>query len=247
MVDCIEIVVPGETFRLTNSNTEVVFGGRTFYASSVILRPISDFELVVVLAAEDPFSIRFLAGGAPKSQTKVHWERLDDDGGIVRRLDGEIVSAELGHAEVRLHVASSLALALRKPLAVIASRSCQHRLFDAMCRVDRSGFTTLATVVHVEGYEVTVNVALSPDWSVGGEFVHVQTTERTLIAAQRQGRSPVETVLTLQARSYNTRKCDSVQISAGCDREIRTCADKFHNAVNFGGSPYLRDRDPFEH
>jgi uncharacterized phage protein (TIGR02218 family) len=245
VVDCIEILVPGETYRFAASTQDVSVAERTFRSSTIAVSPISDREVVITVPADSAFARRFLAGGVPKNQTRITWWRVDEDGTIFLRLDGDIVSAELGQQEIHLRLVSSLARALRKPIGRIVSRTCQHKLFDAGCRLDRSSFTRAATIIDISGYEMTVNVALVPDWAVGGELIHVASTERSLVVGQRLDVASSGTVLTLQARSYNAGKDHPVEVTAGCDHQIQTCAQKFDNVMNYGGFPYLPSKNPF--
>lgn len=43
--------------------------------------------------------------------------------------------------------------------------------------------------------------------------------------------------------SYEIQIGDTFDITAGCDKSLTTCRDKFHNVVNFRGEPYLPGTD----
>lgn len=173
--------------------------------------------------------------------------QADERGQVINRWRGELVSGEFDGSRVVFRVESLLARALRRKIpSLVVSRSCQHRLFDAGCQLDRKTFTKIAAIVSMDGYKMTVDTALEEQWARGGELVHVASGERIEIVDQVGSDVSQRSVITLQAKPYNAHKGDEVEVLAGCDREIATCHDKFNNVVNFGGFPHLPTKNPFE-
>lgn len=124
---------------------------------------------------------------------------------------------------------------------------CPHMLYGAGCKVNRNDFLTLGTASNVTGTSVDLASAAGKpdDYYAGGyiEYTHseLQTVERISVGSSvgASGRLnlfsyPVGLVGGTEVRAY-----------AGCNRTIQACADKFDNAVNYGGMPFIPTKNPF--
>ena len=245
MNDVVEIVVPGETFRLTYADQPVLVEGLTFTPAAVTVW-VSHDEACVVLTGNHPLVKRTLAGGVRRKQTDVRILRVDEEGKVVLRWSGELVGLEVTDTSVEYRAESSISMALSRPIGMRVTRTCQHQLFDVNCGLKRERFAKTATIVAMLGCRCALDIELSPDWVRDGELRHALTGERVSIVEAEPNPGERGAVLVLQAVPYNAKVGDSVEIAPGCDRRVETCRDRFNNVRAFGGFPFLPTKLPFE-
>lgn len=120
-------------------------------------------------------------------------------------------------------------------------RNCGLALYSKWCTVVELDFQTAAIVDSVSGNVITATeFSYEADgYFIGGIFrtdngsclqkiiYHVGTTIKIarVVSAVAVG--------------------DACKVSAGCDHLKATCKDTFNNKLNFGGQPYLPDKNPF--
>lgn len=122
--------------------------------------------------------------------------------------------------------------------------NCPHVLYGSSCRAVRSTFTTVATIVSDTPLTLTVSGidGFDDGYFTGGwvDYVNGNETSRAFIADH------TGSVLTLTNRLLNVVSGNSVSVYAGCDRTIETCNQKFNNLLNFGGFPFIPEKNPFD-
>ncbi len=122
---------------------------------------------------------------------------------------------------------------------------CPHMLYSGECRVDREDYVTVDNATNITGSSVDLlSIASLPDnYFAGGyiEYTHstLQTVERIAISAS-QG-----STLTLFSFPVGLGSGKEVRAYAGCDRTISTCSQRFNNAENYGGTPFIPTKNPF--
>ncbi len=128
---------------------------------------------------------------------------------------------------------------------------CNHMLYDARCKLNENNvahkftFTVdavVANVITVVGAgAVTVGSESAGEGFVGG-FVEFQSDFRMVTAQGGAG----DNDLTLRLPFNDTPLNQSVVCKVGCrNRFVEDCQDKFSNAINFGGFPFVPLKDPF--
>ena len=158
---------------------------------------------------------------------------------------GSVATITVTDRIATIRVPSILGQRLTAPVPSIYYQSqCNHVLYDGRCAVARSGFQvdTSVSSVNVNGTVVVVSsVGGNVDqFFKAGEIIRTGDGERRLIVDQ------VGATLTLNFPFPELQTADSVSIFAGCDRTAPTCRDKFSNIENFGGHPFIPDRNVFE-
>ncbi|WP_294395365.1 DUF2163 domain-containing protein [uncultured Sphingomonas sp.] len=153
-----------------------------------------------------------------------------------------LMRGELGESNVRdgaftAELAGPTAV-LARPVVEETSPDCRANLGDERCRIDMADRVRLARVTGWDGQALTIDVAEPVANAYGsGRLRWIGGTNSglsSLIALSEGNRlvlrddpPAVPVVGTL------------VEISEGCDRTIATCAERFNNAANFRGEPYL--------
>lgn len=130
--------------------------------------------------------------------------------------------------------------ALRAPVAPSTSPDCRAALGDRQCRVDLAGRRRVVAVGAVEDVVVGVSGLEAGAYAFG--------TLRWLTGANG---GIVQAVIDNDAEGVSLADPPPFVVEAGalalltegCDRQLATCAERFGNAVNFRGEPYLPGTD----
>lgn len=117
---------------------------------------------------------------------------------------------------------------------------CNHQLYDARCGVDVAAYQTVTSVTAVSSARVTVQSlgALSLPALRGGEMFDAAGEHRLIIGGTARD---LEVAYPFAALSPGTQ----VTLRRGCNHTITECREIFNNARNFGGHPYVPQRNPF--
>ena len=128
-------------------------------------------------------------------------------------------------------------------MAVIPSTSptCRARFCDAACGLNRRRFVHMATIASVQSDRVTLSAAPSSGsfqygslrW-LDGDACGLTSGIFAQSGAEMTLTDPVRATISAGAR---------IEIFEGCDKTITTCQNRFANAVNFRGEPYLPGND----
>lgn len=157
---------------------------------------------------------------------------------------GEIVSVGFagGDAEIALQpLASNMSTTgLRR----CYQKSCPFVLYGADCTVNPAAFRTTGNVVVVSGLTVTVLEAASkPDGFFDGGYLEWQISgsefERRFI------KTHIGTDILVDVIPLDLGVGASARLYPGCDHSLATCNSKFSNVLNYGGMPYIPNKNPF--
>lgn len=123
-------------------------------------------------------------------------------------------------------------------------KTCPYDLYGKMCRLDPEDFRTNGTADAIAGLNVTVTAAdgLTDGHFSGGVFeweVSADIFERRFIT------SHVGATISLDVQPIGLAVGGAVRLYPGCDHSIQTCQSKFANNLNFGGMPYIPQKNPF--
>ena len=148
-------------------------------------------------------------------------------------------------AEVR-----GLAHYLQQPKGRLFQLACDADLGDARCGVDLSGaaYRGIATIVKVlspRRFEVSGLADFDGDFFSRGLAAFTSgpaSGQKIEIKAHTKGASAVAIELWSDAEGPPAAG-DTLNVTAGCDKRIATCAGRFANAVNFRGFPAMPGND----
>lgn len=176
----------------------------------------------------------------------VDWRRPDRRVLLFRGTLGEVRRTENAfEAELR-----GLTEALNQPVGRTITRTCDRALGDGKCRVDLSGpayshATSVASATSDGRLQLVDGGSFAEGWFTGGTLVWTSGKNvdlRTSIKLDRRVKG--ERVIALSvAPVLEVRPGDGVRLTAGCDRRMETCRDKFNNLLNFRGFPHIPGED----
>ena len=129
---------------------------------------------------------------------------------------------------------------LEQPVCPATSAECRAQFGDKQCRVDLAGRTIVAKVVSSSGGELTMDRAVDNRF-VLGRLRYVSGANCGLATVALSVAGTMVTVRDLP-RAIVEAGC-KVELREGCDKRFATCRDRFANAINFRGEPYLPGND----
>jgi len=129
------------------------------------------------------------------------------------------------------------------------NRTCQWPLYGQGCGVNKDDHVWVATVEELRRADrqlvLTGQVSgVAADHFAGGYFTHQSGQNFTVINCAHE---TTNTLLTLGHWEPFLEVGDELMIYAGCRHTVQDCAEKFNNAVNFGGFSKLPNKNPTIH
>ena len=128
--------------------------------------------------------------------------------------------------------------ALDRPVAEETSAECRAELGDRRCRVAMAGRRRFARIVSVAGRAVTVDAGEAEPNACGGGLLRWFGGANSGLEAAIASSDGATVTLRIEP-VFAAAPGDMVELIEGCDKSLATCADRFGNAVNFRGEPYL--------
>lgn len=129
----------------------------------------------------------------------------------------------------------------REGLRPSYQRLCNWQLYGPDCRAIADSFKLSGTVTAILGDTVTSPAFLgeASGWLDSGSAVTTDLDRRLIL-------THVGDTITLLLPFEDLKVGDSIDVFAGCTRTKAICISKFNNLVNFGGHPWIPDKNPFD-
>lgn len=129
------------------------------------------------------------------------------------------------------------------------TRTCNYALYGEGCGLSQDAFKWDTTVVSIDRparrIEVLGQNAAEETYWAYGTISHDPTAVRaTIVKSEHLGNG--NTRITTNNWLPYIADGDGVRLLPGCRRIPDDCRDKFNNAENFGGFPYVPNRNPAE-
>lgn len=241
----------GKEYLYTSANVSVTLNGKRYSPVAVTrssIKTATNEDSDVTLDLEIPFDTEVCIdyayaqvpqklelevyrkqGSGPSAEYVLYWN------GIIRGFDirGRIAS-------ISVPSMASMTLATNIP-NVNYQAPCNHVLYDSRCSVNAASHKVDRTVVGASSQTITLNSSAGSNGDFNaGEIVNNRSLERRLILKNDGVK------ITIGFPFFDMRAGDHVTLYKGCDHTITTCHEKFGNAINFGGFPYVPADNPFE-
>lgn len=131
---------------------------------------------------------------------------------------------------------------LDRPVVEETSAECRAALGDRRCRVDLAPRTHFARVVAADGATLTLDI-VEPGANAfaQGRLLWIDGANSGLSSLSAASDGAVMTLR--EVPPFAVTPGTLVRVVEGCDRTIATCRDRFANAVNFRGEPWLPGND----
>ena len=124
-------------------------------------------------------------------------------------------------------------------------RLCPHVLYGPDCRAPREEFRVDGVVAEIDGPSVVAVewAPFDPGYFDGG---YIEWDVETGIFERRFITSSVAGTLLLASPPDGLAMGAVVRAYPGCDHTLMTCETKFDNVLNYGGTPFVPRKNPFD-
>ena len=245
-------VFGAETFRFTSYNNDIVWAGLSYTATQISRTATQNSQedainqLTVITTVDNAVAQKFVSN-VPGSVGSVQVLRANANDVLEETIvifEGFVASVKFdGELEAQILCNPSTNIFQRSGPRYSYQGICNHILYDARCKIARSGFTFTGLVSAVTGSTITVNglSAKGAGWAVGG-FVQAPSgapVDKRMILEQSG-----DTITLLLPFSIDVLGAQ-VDVLAGCAHSLAICESKFNNVINYGGFPYVPRKNPF--
>lgn len=170
---------------------------------------------------------------------RFHVNDLDKE--YITSFKGRVISCSFRDDEATL-TCEPIFTSLRRPgLRLLYDAHCPYGLYDSNCTLFRPDWAESASVVGVDGLDLTIQAlgGFPDDWFSGGVF-ECGTVRRMIT-----GNKADTLTLSVLHPVPMTVQGQACILYPGCDHTLTHCGGKFNNAINFGGFPWLPLKNPF--
>jgi len=241
-----------QRWRYTSADREIVtldgtFLPRTLSRSEIETSPERVRSNITITAQRDlEVADLFRVSPPTLAVTCIIQQRhmTDTDAQVVTLWTGRISAVEFNGPAALITLEPINASMKRIGLRRIYQKQCPHVLYGNACKANREVFRIDGVVDSVGGASAVVpQAALHPAGHFSGGFlewdIEPGIVERRFIG-DHFGAS-----LGFSSSSFGLLPGQAVKLYPGCDHKLETCADKFSNAVNYGGFPFFPTKNPF--
>ena len=236
--------------RFTSSDRDVMLGGVTYEDVPIRRGRIERNQdigrtPVTINIARNNFTDLFISSPPTDtiSVTISRYHETDTDQQVVVLWIGRIVDIKYNNLEVEFRCEPVDSSLKRPALRRFYQTNCPHILYELDCKAPILNFRTQGTVTNYDNAVVTAAEIgpLGDGYFTGGviTFTELGTTGRRFIL------SHTGSSVTLNLPTTALPVGASFDIFPGCDHTLSTCLNKFNNILNYGGYPYIPDKNPF--
>jgi len=229
----------------TSTDFDIVYDGRIYLAAlirrgDITLNPNSlKTQVKINVALSNPFARLYIPAPVEGVVRLTIYRRQGNDYKVYWR--GYVQGVKFASKDAQIIAGLKLNRLRRSGLQRKFSRNCGLALYTAWCTVVEASNQTPGTVDSVIGNVITATEfsAEVDGYFTGGIF---RTDNRS---CKQKIIYHVGATIKISRAVAAVAAGDTCTVSAGCDHLKATCKDKFNNKLNFGGQPYLPDKNPF--
>ena len=239
----------------TSSDIDIDFGGNTYLAEPiqrskiVSTQEIGKTTLKINMSIRNVFANQFIEQSPTDiirvEITRFHTNELDP----ATTFRGRLVNVEFAENEIVLTCQPSLSSLRRPGLRKLYQTACPHVLYGAPCSLSRNTFAVETILTAVNGlvlssgdFNISIDPTYDATWFSGG-FIELNQgglINRRFITDHDNASGAITINLPLSGAVVGA----SVTAFPGCDHSPATCHEKFNNILNYGGFPYIPQKNP---
>ena len=245
------LFVQGVTeYRYTNRPYIVSDSNETWLPSSIENTEVNQSNelakdpVKITLPRDNTLADSFLAG-SPDEITTVTIFRLHEGTAPVAYWKGRVAGSSISGDAVTLNCENIFTSMRRTGLRARYQRNCRHALYSDQCGIALYEYADVATATAASGYTVTVEINSNSraDGYYNGGILDDGFGKRYIT------RHVGSTLTLMQPSRYLITEMDSAGLSItlypGCAHTPADCETKFDNLLNYGGFPYIPNKNPF--
>lgn len=255
-VELYEFTIGNTVSRFTSAPRDYSVGGVTYTAVRGLdrgeirtgARPERE-EIQIVFPMSNAFARSFFIPSYEKRVVRIRQvHRTDADQEVVTRYQARVTRPQANFSRdartISLVCETLFSTLRRRPLSAAFQKSCRHALYGPFCGVNLGSFQISATASESQD-AVTFTVAEAdnrPDgYYTGGVALYdgIYVFISSHVGDQLTMLAPfIELNDEIAANGDQ-----ALLIAPGCPLRISICNTRFNNSQNFGGFPYIPDRD----
>lgn len=135
----------------------------------------------------------------------------------------------------------------RVGLRRVFGTQCPYALYGTECSVAAIDHRETHTVNVLSGMSVTCYslIGRPENFFAGGYLTYTSAVRETVERRMIRSSSSATGVLTLASLPVELVAGTVLNLYPGCDHSLSVCNSKFNNSLNFGGMPYIPQKNPF--
>jgi len=252
-------LIDGSIYYFTSADINISYGGNTYLSIAGMEK--NNYKLVKGTSVDslsisifpDLLNSNILINGIPLAQAAVNgaldgalctlnrtfmptWG--DTSGGVVKLFSGKVSTITGDRTYIQIDVKSMLEYFNIQMPKNLFQAPCSHILYDTGCSLSQSSFTTNFTLsTLIDNKNIATGLANANGYFTSG----VLTCLTGVNAGAKRSISNYSggTATVAYAFNNNPQSGDTFSISAGCDKTMTTCKNKFNNFINYRGMPFV--------
>ncbi|MES0340689.1 MAG: phage BR0599 family protein [Candidatus Humimicrobiaceae bacterium] len=239
----------GSAWRFTSSDSNKTYLGNIYFATPLLRNSIEQSQdvtraaLTIEMSSTEDFIQQFIV---EPLFTKIsiiirRYHESDITNQVVALWQGRVINVEQKESTASITCESSYTSLKRPTLRRLYSTSCPHLLYGPICTVPKSLLQVNATIDSISGVTIISSDydELAP-YFIGGYVEHTKdgTTVRRFIVNESTN------VIQLNLPLYVAEVGDTLVTYPGCDHTKNTCNNRFNNVINYGGQPWIPQKNP---
>jgi len=236
------------TWYLTSSAVDFINTEATWISEFIERKSIayaSQEEQSVALSITLPFDHPMVTQYAflespPRLMCEVQRVHPLNPNDTVLQWTGEVISWQIEGRTANLTVPTLFNYVFRNPCPAVKYQApCNHVLYDERCGVADTAFRSDQTVLSISGTDIVLDANPFADGDCDAGEIFTASGERRMIIGN------TGTSFQISSPFSNLSVNDTVTIRQGCNHTFTTCKNKFNNGDNFGGFPFVPNRNPY--
>lgn len=235
----------------TSGDAEVTYNSEVYTPRSIgrtqaqSKNELSRANIDISMALDNPLAQRHLASPVDNVVTLTIFQQTDIGTNVFWK--GRLSSVKATNKAVTLTF-ESIFTSLRRPgLRARYQKACRHALYGRGCNVDPELFAVVGDISNIQGTVVTVpGLNAHPDGYFRGGMIRAPDGVVRFII-DHSGNTvtlsrPFQTLIDLFA--VNGPGAVEVKVYPGCRHNMLDCANIFNNLPNYGGFPWIPQKNP---
>lgn len=242
----------GVGYYYNNTTQNIVYLGNTYLAGAISISGISQSSEIekstidITIPRDNPFAQVAISTSAetPTSITVYRHHITDTDNEFVVYWKGRVSSHDFSKDAMKVNCEPIFTSVKRAGLRARYQKVCRHALYLRGCNVVQANYANAAIVTAVSGENITLqfNPNASSTYFSGG-IISYNGVQR-YIASHSGVTLKLFRSFEILAAEVSTNGNTAVTIYPGCDYTRTTCNTKFNNILNFGGFPWIPNKNP---
>jgi len=240
-------VIGGKIYLYANGEEEVEYDSAVYLPQPILRSQVENVQefnkssLTINLPRDASIAIEFNSGVPDEVVMLTVFRRqyLDSSNEWLAYWSGRVVAPRFEGHELILKC-EPLFTALRRPgLRMVYQITCPHALYDSKCGASKYAFYVHGAVTGI--LDDTIQCAELAGYPAGyfsGGFVIINGSRRMITDHAGNTATLLYPYPGLAVGTLG-------DFYAGCDRLLSTCDVKFGNKLNFGGYPWIPEKNPF--